>query len=277
MKETIRTLDLVRWSEPDEQHRVKQLGMANAQEIFDKLKAHLEGKGLLPDEYFLFHDNFKDSNGELPETYNVICNTNFGASEGIYLDISLQTKDNPYGLSFATGKTLDDSAQAFYRISRIGAECSFMLNGMGVEFQLEQPQKISFKLNPKESTLYTIIEQQGCSALLKRSEVEADPTPYVIAQNISINSKSGLISWDSGQYFENLKSAVNIFSERSVELSNKAEKSATAAKLPTAARKQEAQKSDALSDKLTAAYQQAKMQNGRFQSDETEPKQGLSL
>ncbi len=63
MKKTIHTLELERWSKPDELHRVKFLGMVKAQTAFDKLKAHLEANKLLPDEYFLFNaDNFKDNN-----------------------------------------------------------------------------------------------------------------------------------------------------------------------------------------------------------------------
>ena len=48
----IQTFELDRWSEPDENHRVKHIGMAGAKETFDKLKTHLEAHGLLPDEYF---------------------------------------------------------------------------------------------------------------------------------------------------------------------------------------------------------------------------------
>ena len=45
----IQTFELDRWSEPDENHRVKHIGMADAKETFDKLKTHLEAHGLLPD------------------------------------------------------------------------------------------------------------------------------------------------------------------------------------------------------------------------------------
>ena len=36
----IQTFELDRWSEPDENHRVKHIGMADAKETFDKLKTH---------------------------------------------------------------------------------------------------------------------------------------------------------------------------------------------------------------------------------------------
>ncbi|MFR8331479.1 MAG: hypothetical protein ACLU9S_03115 [Oscillospiraceae bacterium] len=50
----IKTFELDRWSEPDEKRRVRHIGMADAKETFDRLQTHLELKGLLPDEYFLF-------------------------------------------------------------------------------------------------------------------------------------------------------------------------------------------------------------------------------
>ena len=86
----IRSFNLDRWSEPDEQRRVRHIGMADARETFEKLKKHLEATGLLPDEYFLFSDELT---GELPEFDQALCIPNFGASEGIYLDISLACRD----------------------------------------------------------------------------------------------------------------------------------------------------------------------------------------
>ena len=148
MSKLIKTLDLKRWSEPDEKHRVKELGMANAQDIFNKLHAHLEENNLLPDEYFLFAErSFAENNGELFEHSEVICQTNFGGSEGVYLDISLATQKG--FLKFATGKTLDGSAEGFYKMSRIGAECSLMLNGGGSRYEITEEQKniAEYKLN----------------------------------------------------------------------------------------------------------------------------------
>ena len=56
---SLHSFELDRWSKPDENHRVKHIGMADAKETFDKLKTHLETHGLLPDEYFLYYQNGK--------------------------------------------------------------------------------------------------------------------------------------------------------------------------------------------------------------------------
>ena len=81
----IQTFELDRWSEPDENHRVKHIGMAGAKETFDKLKTHLEAHGLLPDEYFSFSGKYEGLTGELPEFEEALCIPNFGSSERIYL------------------------------------------------------------------------------------------------------------------------------------------------------------------------------------------------
>ena len=90
----IQTFELDRWSEPDENHRVKHIGMADAKETFDKLKTHLEAHGLLPDEYFSFSGKYEGLTGELPEFEEALCIPNFGSSEGINLDISLACRDS---------------------------------------------------------------------------------------------------------------------------------------------------------------------------------------
>ena len=227
MEKTIHTLELERWSKPDELHRVKFLGMVKAQTAFDKLKAHLEANKLLPDEYFLFNaDNFKDNNEELPNFSTAVCNTSFGGSEGIYIDISLFSNSvHNNKISFATGKTLKEGIESFYHMSRIAAECSIMLNSGGATFTIEEPPAITYRLNDKEQTFYTIIEKRGSDALLKRNidNRSGDPTPYIVASNVNITD--GFINWGSGRYCESIECAVKLFSD--VTIGEKVDKSAT--------------------------------------------------
>lgn len=131
----IETIKVDRWSEPDANQRVQHIGMINAQDAFNQLEKHLKAKGLLPDEYFLFSaENFNGGKAELPNYEQAICQVDFGASEGIYLDIILTVKgDKPQFIHFATGKTLSAHADAYRHMSRIAGECSMMLNGRGME------------------------------------------------------------------------------------------------------------------------------------------------
>ncbi|SDN88061.1 hypothetical protein [Acetanaerobacterium elongatum] len=130
----LKSIEVERWSEPNEKQQVKSLGMIKAQDAFNQLEKHLKEQGLLPDEYFLFSpENFTRNDGELPDFVEALCDTDFGGSEGIYLDISLKyEEDGKYRfVHFATGKTLGETTEAFYCMARIGAECSMMLNGRG--------------------------------------------------------------------------------------------------------------------------------------------------
>lgn len=132
--EKIKTFDLDRWSEPDEQHHVRHIGMADAKETFEKLETHLKEKGMLPDEYFLYSMDMRTRQRELPDFDFALCVPNFGGSEGIYLDIDLiysEDDGEQKSLRFATGKTLQEGADAFFWMSGIAAECSLMLNGRG--------------------------------------------------------------------------------------------------------------------------------------------------
>ena len=160
----IRSFNLDRWSEPDEQRRVRHIGMADARETFEKLKKHLEATGLLPDEYFLFDGEYETQlKGELPNFDHALCVPNYGASEGIYLDISLVCRNEDGSrkfIPFATGKTLEESGDAFLRMHRIAGECSLLLNGRGIYFERSETplfltsEELSIK-SYKSPALYT--------------------------------------------------------------------------------------------------------------------------
>jgi hypothetical protein len=159
MIEIIKSIDVDRWSEPNEKRQVRHLGMIKAKEAFDMLTTHLQSKNMLPDEYFLFSpENFERNNGELPDYMTAICHTNFGDSEGIYIDIVLEREG--VRTHFATGKTLEEDADAFFQMSRIAAECSLMLNGRGAVFE---KMNIDTVFTPEESlAIGAVIEQKLC-------------------------------------------------------------------------------------------------------------------
>ena len=109
-----------------------------AQDVFDDLKAHLKADGRLPDEYFSFDSRGVWGNGALfPKDGEILCNVNYGGSEGIYIDISVKhhvgmTEDEkrnaPPGQThksviehFATGKTLGDSIDDLDKMNLVAA------------------------------------------------------------------------------------------------------------------------------------------------------------
>lgn len=150
---TINSFKVDRWSERDGNGRVKHVGMLKMGEVFEMLKEHLLSKDMLPDEYFLISQNDWNEDWELPDYDYAICVPNFGGSEGIYLDISLVYDDEQKQrrhMRFVTGKTLEESADAFLKMARIAAECSLMLNGHGSRYRKSD---VDVSLNPAQ-TLY---------------------------------------------------------------------------------------------------------------------------
>lgn len=197
----IQTFELDRWSEPDEKRRVRHIGMADAKKTFDKLQTHLEAKGLLPDDYFLYSDELS---GELPEFDIALCIPNFGASEGIYLDISLACRDRDgvgYFQPFATGKTLGETADDYFRMFRIAAECSLMLNGRGFSYERNN---VDIVLTEKEAeTVANSVELDLCGYLEPESEAllssalgKFNGAPRTAIQTITCHGRDDYALWN---------------------------------------------------------------------------------
>lgn len=197
----IQTFELDRWSEPDEKRRVRHIGMADAKKTFDKLQTHLEAKGLLPDDYFLYSDELS---GELPEFDIALCIPNFGASEGIYLDISLACRDRDgvgYFQPFATGKTLGETADDYFRMFRIAAECSLMLNGRGFSYERNN---VDIVLTEKEAdAVANSVELDLCSylepeteAMLSSALSKFSGAPRTAIQTITCHGRDDYALWN---------------------------------------------------------------------------------
>jgi hypothetical protein len=163
---TIKSFEVDRWSEKDEKGRVKHVGMLKMREVFEMLKEHLLSKDMLPDEYFLMSQNDWNEDRELPEYDYALCVPNYGGSEGIYLDISLVYQDEQERtrhLRFATGKTLEESADAFLKMARIAAECSLMLNGRGSRYTKSD---VDISLNPQQALyLIAMLEKKSVNSM----------------------------------------------------------------------------------------------------------------
>lgn len=153
------TIETQRWSEPDEQRCVKMIGMRTFGEVFEDLKSKLEQNGMIPDEYLLLNSSInKDT--PLPSFNEAICHVNFGGSEGIYMEIDLPYRDEsgqPQMTHFATGKTLGETVEDFYRISLIAGECSMLLNGEGCAIE-NNTHSILFLDEEQEKALKAAIE-----------------------------------------------------------------------------------------------------------------------
>ena len=111
-------IELERWkpSETDPR-KLEYAGQPAAQEVFEELKHRLKGMGYLPDEYFLMDDHWKNGR-EIPKDADIFCTTDYGASEGVYLNVYLKWYEDgkPITKSFITGKTLGENGNDLDRM-----------------------------------------------------------------------------------------------------------------------------------------------------------------
>ena len=108
-----------------------ELGGRTGQEVYEELKHRLEGMGYLPDEYFLLDDVWEDGK-VVPRDADLFCTTDYGASEGIYLDVRLMwygEDGKPVIKTFATGKTLGESGSDMDRMFLISSAITKAFHG----------------------------------------------------------------------------------------------------------------------------------------------------
>lgn len=109
-------------------------GKMNLVELYEKIKSHLNKMNLLPDEYFEFN-SYMFSNSELnvDEDISISCNTEWGGSEGIYIDVYLDYLDKGKD-AIITGKSLGETEADFDRMHYIAGEIYKYVNGSSGQY-----------------------------------------------------------------------------------------------------------------------------------------------
>lgn len=99
-------------------------GQRTAQEVFAELQYRLESMGYLPDEYFMLDSDWTEGK-VIPEGAKISCTTDYGESEGIYVDVYLNWYDEAQKKqitrSFITGKTLGETGADMDRMFLISS------------------------------------------------------------------------------------------------------------------------------------------------------------
>lgn len=164
-----------------------------AQDVFTELEAHLKADGRLPDEYFLFDSNGNWRNGALfPKDGEILCNVNYGGSEGIYLDIAVKYEKDVYEHSrdngvldwhkrmvtehFATGKTLGDSIEDLDRMNLVASSVMAAFYGSKAQV-IERYANIEAG---QERRIYPIppVEQKAADVPVHEETVKTSKTIY---------------------------------------------------------------------------------------------------
>ena len=159
----MKQIEFERW-EPDAENprRLTYAGQRTAEDVFHELEAQLDSVGYLPDEYLLLDSRWQNGR-EMPRDANFFCKTDYGGSEGFYLDVYLewQEGDKPKKECFITGKTLGESGADLDRMFLISAAITKAFRGdnsvharyMVVGGQSEPAETMSLNLSPDEQRL----------------------------------------------------------------------------------------------------------------------------
>ena len=161
----MKQIEFERW-EPDAENprKLNYAGQRKAEDVFHELEAQLDSVGYLPDEYFTMDWRWEHGR-KIPKGADFFCKTDYGGSEGIYLDVYLewQEGDKPKKECFITGKTLGESGADLDRMFLISSAITKAFRGdnsvharyMVVGGQSEPAETMSLNLSPDEQRLVT--------------------------------------------------------------------------------------------------------------------------
>lgn len=150
--------------EPDAENprKLNYAGQRAAEDVFHELEAQLDSVGYLPDEYFIMDWRWEHGR-QIPKGADFFCKTDYGGSEGIYLDVYLewQEGDKPKRECFITGKTLGESGADLDRMFLISSAITKAFRGdnsvharyMVVRGQAETKETMTLHLSPDEQRL----------------------------------------------------------------------------------------------------------------------------
>ena len=199
----MKQIEFERW-EPDAENpcKLNYVGQRTAEDVFHELEAQLDSVGYLPDEYFTMDWRWEHGR-QIPKGADFFCKTDYGGSEGIYLDVYLewQEGDKPRRECFITGKTLGESGADMDRMSLISSAITKAFRGdnsVHARYMMagEDPasaETMSLNLSPDEQRLVTqaLAEQrirlgsqaEGEEKLLRR--MTGSVTEYMDAAGLS--------------------------------------------------------------------------------------------
>lgn len=199
----MKQIEFERW-EPDAENpcKLKYAGQRKAEDVFHELEARLDSVGYLPDEYFTMDWRWEHGR-QIPKGADFFCKTDYGANEGIYLDVYLewQEGDKPKRECFITGKTLGESGADLDRMFLISSAITKAFRGdnsvharyMVVRGQAETKETMTLHLSPDEQRLVAqaLAEQrirlgpqaEGEEKLLRR--MTGSVTEYMDAAGLS--------------------------------------------------------------------------------------------
>lgn len=125
------------WEDGLNDEQLHYIGQRSGKTVFKEMYDILEQEQLIPDEGFRLGREFDYGIiNEFPKQYNLHCFVRWGGCEGIYIDVILTPQGDQAAeresICFATGKTLDESEEAFDRMVYLGGYIYRLFNGNGI-------------------------------------------------------------------------------------------------------------------------------------------------
>lgn len=172
----------------DDPRYAEFIGTRSASEVFEELKQRLDGMGLLPDEYFELAPEWTEGK-LLPRDAGFFITTDYGTSEGIYLDAYLKwfENDNSVTRSFFTGKTLGETGYDLDRMHLIASAITKAFHGEGWHNELakgailhlnaEEKKTLSELLSVQEPIpeVRSLLDKLGCAPHQERQPDQGHP------------------------------------------------------------------------------------------------------
>ena len=178
----MKQIEFERW-EPDAENpcKLKYAGQRKAEDVFHELEARLDSVGYLPDEYFTMDWRWEHGR-QIPKGADFFCKTDYGGSEGIYLDVFLEWCEEGQRKTehFMTGKTLGESGADLDRMFLISSAITKAFRGdnsvharyMVVGARPEPEETMLLHLNPDEQRLVAQALAEQCIRLGSQAEGE---------------------------------------------------------------------------------------------------------
>ena len=162
---------------------MERAGRRSAEEVFKELEQRLDSMGMLPDEYLLLDRDWQDG-ALIPEDADVFVTTDYGESEGIYLDAYLKWYEDgkPVTKTFFTGKTLGETGADLDRMFLIASAITKAFHGYGR--QPESGVVLCLNAEEKEELIEALVEKRErtlaqtdrVEKLLRRAAGASPPT-----------------------------------------------------------------------------------------------------
>lgn len=177
----MKPIELELWEpKPEDPRYLRYVGQPVAEDVFRELEQRLKDTGFLPDEYFLM--DMEWGNGkQIPKGADIFCTTDYGESEGIYVDVYLKWHEdgNPIVKSFATGKTLGESSYDLDRMFLMASAITKAFHGEGCGNELAKGVILDLKA----------AEARALTALLAKRE----QTPEIQSLTAKLNAGMPLL------------------------------------------------------------------------------------